>query len=57
MKKIHCRAYRGLEKKQVYILRIAEGMGTEEDAVRIVTYYLDENFNVIFVKDPEEDLK
>lgn len=46
-----------LEKKVVFVLKVAEGKGTEDDIVRIVTYYLDLDGNVIFHLDPEEVLK
>jgi len=45
--------YRGLEKKEVFFLRIAEGTGTAESIVRIVTYILDLNGEVIARLDPE----
>lgn len=54
---IHYPSFRGLERREMLELRIAEGKGITGDVVRIVTYFLDaKTFEVVFKIDPEEDL-
>lgn len=54
----HYSSFRGMKKREILELRISEGMGTEEDVVRIVTYFLDaKTFEVVFRIDPVGELK
>lgn len=47
--------FRGIKKRKFCEVIVAEGEGTNEDYVREVHYFCDEEGKVIFIKDPIKD--
>jgi hypothetical protein len=46
--------FRGIKRREFFEVIVAEGKGTDEDCIREVHYFMDEEGKIKFIEDPNE---